>query len=146
MKIFVVILAAASIASAFSVHDPNYCYANDFLRTQRPRWSDRTSNDFVRGTNQVNPNVSSCTPAKFWLYMRHGDRLPSVNDINRMIPFSQTVSKNNFHSENLLKKTNFFRISSNEPTLSTHILVVEATCALPISTQSIIGIGIQTLP
>lgn len=84
------LLAVASIASADLIHDPSYCYASDVLRQQQPRWSDRTSNRFIRGT--VNPNVSSCTPAKFWLYMRHGDRLPSTNDINRMTPFSVTVS------------------------------------------------------
>lgn len=76
--------------SAQSAPDPNYCYAFDAVRPQQPRWSDRTSNVFIRG-HAVNPSVSNCTPAKFWLYMRHGDRLPSTNDINRMIPFSSTV-------------------------------------------------------
>lgn len=80
-----------AFASAQQAHDPNYCYAFDAIRPQQPHWSDRTSNVFIRG-HAVNPAVSSCTPAKLWLYMRHGDRLPSTNDINRMTPFSQTVS------------------------------------------------------
>jgi hypothetical protein len=86
-----ILLAVASIASADLIHDPNYCYATDPLRLHQDRWSDRTALRFVREPS-VNPNVSTCTPYKFWFYMRHTNRLPSENDINRMIPFSQTVS------------------------------------------------------
>jgi multiple inositol-polyphosphate phosphatase / 2,3-bisphosphoglycerate 3-phosphatase len=87
-----ILLALASIVSAQSVQEPNYCYATDVIRPQRPRWADRTSNDFVRGT--FNPQASTCVPARFWLFMRHGDRLPSTNDINRMIPFNNTQAVN----------------------------------------------------
>lgn len=87
----ITLIAFINFSSAQNIHDPNYCYAFDAERPQQPRWADRTSNDFIRG-HSVNPQVSSCTPSKFWLLMRHGDRLPSTNDINRMIPFSNTVS------------------------------------------------------
>lgn len=91
----IILAVAACVAPApnpfQTAPNPNYCYATDPIRPQQPRWSDRTSNEFIRGLS-INPQVSSCTPARFWLYMRHGDRLPSTNDINRMRPFSQTVS------------------------------------------------------
>lgn len=90
MKLFIV-FAFLAVTSADLIPDPNYCYASDVLRVQQPHWADRTALRHQRG-NTVNPNVSTCTPSKFWFYMRHGDRLPSTNDINRMTPFSQTVS------------------------------------------------------
>lgn len=86
-----IVLSLAFLAATQEVHDPNYCYSTDPLRPQQPRWADRTSIEFVRG-HYFNPQPTTCTPARFWLYMRHGDRLPSTNDINRMIPFSTTVS------------------------------------------------------
>lgn len=92
IKLTLLVLSFVTLLAAQSQPDPNYCYALDSLRTQKPRWSDRTSYENIRGST-INSKVSSCTPARFWLYMRHGDRLPSTNDINRMIPFSSTVSK-----------------------------------------------------
>ena len=89
--IAVLILELALFSTAQDTHDPNYCYAYDASRPQQRRWSDRTSNEYIRGPS-IETNVSSCTPAKFWLYMRHGDRLPSTSDINLMVPFSMTVS------------------------------------------------------
>lgn len=88
---FVLILGFSILSSAQNTHDPNYCYAFDSMRPQQPRWSDRTSNEFVRGS-LAGAQVSSCTPVRFWFYMRHADRLPSINDINRMRPFSNEVS------------------------------------------------------
>lgn len=91
MKFFIA-LAFLAVASADLIHDPNYCYATDILRVQQPHWNDRTALRHQRGAS-VNPNVSTCTPTRLWFYMRHGDRLPSTNDINRMTPFSVTVSR-----------------------------------------------------
>lgn len=78
------ILTVLFVASALAQHEPNYCYVTDPVRSQSNRWSSRVNNDIIRGRGQVNPNVSSCTPAKFWFYTRHADRLPGVNDIGRM--------------------------------------------------------------
>ena len=85
------VIGFAALSVAQNAPDPNYCYAFDSIRPQQPRWSDRTSNEFIR-TRPINNQVSSCTPARFGLYMRHADRLPSRNDIDRMGPFAGTVS------------------------------------------------------
>ncbi|CAG9801859.1 unnamed protein product [Chironomus riparius] len=96
----VLIFAFTKLSSAQNTHDPNYCYALDSLRPQQQRWSDRTSNENVRGS-LAELQVSSCTPARFWFYMRHADRLPSINDMNRMRPFSneQTINIINAYIE-----------------------------------------------
>ncbi|KAG5683997.1 hypothetical protein PVAND_013250 [Polypedilum vanderplanki] len=101
MKFLAVAIIFVTVASAISqtAPDPTYCYASDPIRSQQPRWADRTSNEFIRG-HSVNPQVSSCTPARFWLYMRHGDRLPSTNDINRMVPFTNTQHPNIINAYN----------------------------------------------
>ncbi|XP_070502216.1 multiple inositol polyphosphate phosphatase 1-like [Chironomus tepperi] len=87
------ILGLTALSGAQNAPDPNYCYAFDSIRPQQPRWSDRTSNENIRGS-LAGAQVSSCTPARFWFYMRHGDRLPSTNDINRMRPFSIEQTQN----------------------------------------------------
>ncbi|XP_070502369.1 multiple inositol polyphosphate phosphatase 1-like [Chironomus tepperi] len=92
-------LGCAALCAAQSAHDPNYCYAFDAIRPQQSRWADRTSNNAARASS-INPNVSQCTPSRFWLYMRHGDRLPSTNDINRMVPFSNTQFPNIINAYN----------------------------------------------
>ncbi|KAL7027034.1 hypothetical protein ACKWTF_005268 [Chironomus riparius] len=97
--IIALVLGLTALVAAQTTHDPNYCYSFDSVRSQQARWADRTSNNDARG-DSVNPNVSSCTPARFWLYMRHGDRLPSTNDINRMIPFSTTQYNNIINAYN----------------------------------------------
>ena len=87
------------LSTAQNTLDPNYCYAYDSIRPQQSRWSDRTSNDNIRGS-LAGLQLSSCTPARFWLYMRHADRLPSTNDINRMRPFSNEVSNHLLNKDN----------------------------------------------
>jgi hypothetical protein len=108
-----VIFAIAACVTADLAPNPTYCYASDPIRPQQPRWSDRTSNNNARGF-AVNPQVSSCTPARFWLYMRHGDRLPSTNDIERMIPFSNTVSLALFFLSIMEKLNEFLSSATNQ--------------------------------
>lgn len=124
------ILALAVFSFAQNTHDPNYCYAYDSIRPQQPRWSDRTSNENVRGSS-INSQVSSCTPARFWFYMRHGDRLPSINDITRMRPFSVDVSELIVHKNNPLMILLLF---SKLQTLSMPTIKVEETFAIQILT------------
>ncbi|KAJ6642109.1 Multiple inositol polyphosphate phosphatase 1, partial [Pseudolycoriella hygida] len=43
-----------------------------------------TAYETVRGRN-LNPNVSTCTPSKFWMVSRHGTRLPAVANLRNIL-------------------------------------------------------------
>ncbi|KAJ6632676.1 Multiple inositol polyphosphate phosphatase 1 [Pseudolycoriella hygida] len=62
--------------------DPNYCFSTDTSKPQLAMFSTKTSYDSVKGSS-VNPNVSACTPSKFWLLQRHGTRIANANQISK---------------------------------------------------------------
>lgn len=39
----------------------------------------------------IDPTVSSCAPSKFWFLSRHGTRLPSVPDLNRILQLNEKL-------------------------------------------------------
>lgn len=89
--IFLLISISAVLNSARQIPDRYYCYAADPIKSQRSRWSSKTSNEFIRART-IDPIVSSCEPEKFWIFLRHGDRNPSAKDMGRMEEFYKNVS------------------------------------------------------
>lgn len=63
-----------------SMHNPFYCYSQDPLRPQVGMFSIRTAYESIRGRS-INPNVSTCTPSKFWMMSRHGTRWPNAREL-----------------------------------------------------------------
>lgn len=70
--------------ASVSVHNPFYCYSEDPVRPQYNMFSLTTAYETQR-RNQVDPTVSSCTPSKFWMLSRHGNRNPLVGDLTRIL-------------------------------------------------------------
>ncbi|KAG5672852.1 hypothetical protein PVAND_002941 [Polypedilum vanderplanki] len=82
---FILILNVVHVTfSSVSQHDPFYCYSSDPIRPQVGMFATKSSYETNRGRS-IDPNVSACTPAKFWLLSRHGTRLPSRGDITGIL-------------------------------------------------------------
>lgn len=75
------------------MHNPFYCYAEDPIRPQLSMFSMENPYELVRGRN-IDPNVSSCTPAKFWFLGRSGTRLPNRYEIDLMFEHIETLHRN----------------------------------------------------
>lgn len=75
-----------------SMHNPFYCYSEDPIKPQMGMFSTRTAYEINRGRN-VDPNVSTCNPSKFWLLSRHGTRLPSVRDLGMIFEYSERLHR-----------------------------------------------------
>lgn len=75
------------------MHDPFYCYAQDPIRPQVGMFANLTAYESNRGRNLVDPNVSTCTPAKFWLISRHGTRLPSRSELENIFANSERLQR-----------------------------------------------------
>lgn len=52
-----------------SMHNPYYCYSEDPIKPQLAMWL-YTPYEVARG--QINPNVSTCKPSRFWYLSRNG--------------------------------------------------------------------------
>ncbi|XP_037024280.1 multiple inositol polyphosphate phosphatase 1-like [Bradysia coprophila] len=76
-----------------SMHDPFYCYAQDPIRPQVGMFSSITSYETNRGHNMVDPNVSTCTPAKFWFVSRHGTRLQSRSELENIFANNERLHR-----------------------------------------------------
>lgn len=101
--VFILSITFAISKGSVSMHNPFYCFATDPIRPQNQMFASKVAYEAVRGTRFVNPVVSSnflnrllipsmdinkifsaCTPRKFFMYGRHGSRLPSTSDTTRM--------------------------------------------------------------
>lgn len=89
MMFGIFILFTLSLASMVSAQ-AGYCYYTDPLQPQRAMFSTITAFDSIRG-NQLNLQLSTCTPARLWLFSRGGSRLPDGPQINTMQAFSQNI-------------------------------------------------------
>ncbi|KAG4078988.1 hypothetical protein HA402_001643 [Bradysia odoriphaga] len=78
--LFFVSLAVMLTDGSVSIHNPFYCFSQDPFRPQIGMFATTTAYETVRG-QAINPNVSNCTPSKFWLVSRHGTRLPAVGNL-----------------------------------------------------------------
>lgn len=78
--------------ASVSMHNPFYCYADDPIKPQIGMFATKSTYETSRGRN-IDPNVSTCTPSKFWLLSRHGTRLPSGSDIGRMLLNSERLHR-----------------------------------------------------
>lgn len=91
--VYFVFLFVISISNASpSQHNPFYCFAEDLIRPQRRLFNRFTHYDVNRGQN-IDPTISNCTPSKFWLYSRHGTRMPSVNQIANMVRYGENIQQ-----------------------------------------------------
>lgn len=93
LVIFVLSINFLSTNAGVSMHDPFYCYAQDPIRPQVGMWSSITSYETNRGRNLIDPNVSTCTPAKFWFVSRHGTRLQSRSELENIIANSERLHR-----------------------------------------------------
>lgn len=92
MKFLVAVslLAVAIVTDAgVSMNNPFYCYSADPIRPQEQMHSVQTSYEAIRRT-QIDPAVSTCTPARFWTVSRHGGRLPSASLLTQMLAFASS--------------------------------------------------------
>lgn len=92
IHLFVLSLAIISTQCGESVHNPFYCYSQDPIRPQNARYGIRTAYEAVRGQN-INANVSTCNPSKFWMMSRHGTSLPNPNDLNNMLAIDSVYNE-----------------------------------------------------
>lgn len=67
-----------------SVNNPYYCYSQDPIRPQIGMFATTTPYEVVRGRH-IDANVSNCTPSKFWMWSRHGARLPARSEVARIL-------------------------------------------------------------
>ncbi|XP_037050011.1 multiple inositol polyphosphate phosphatase 1-like isoform X1 [Bradysia coprophila] len=85
MKVNLAVVVATFVActnATLLVHDPEYCYSTDPIRSQLKMFSTTTPYDTVRGSAY---NPSTCTPKRFWLVSRHGSRYPSIADRDQLL-------------------------------------------------------------
>ena len=75
-----------------SVHNPFYCFSHDPIRPQMANFATLAPYEAVRGQH-IDPNVSSCTPSKFWIFTRHGNRLPSIPEIENMLEIKDRIQR-----------------------------------------------------
>lgn len=85
---FIVISSDASV----SMHNPFYCYTQDPIKPQIGMFGTKSTYETSRGRN-IDPNVSTCTPTKFWLLSRHGTRLPSRSDLGRIFENNERLHR-----------------------------------------------------
>lgn len=82
-----------STNAGVSMHNPYYCYAQDPIRPQVGMFSSITSYETNRGRNTIDPEVSSCRPAKFWFVSRHGTRLQTRTELQNILDNSERLSR-----------------------------------------------------
>lgn len=89
-NLFVLLLAVILSGANVSMHNPFYCYTQDPIRPQIGMFATKSSYETNRGRS-IDPNVSSCTPSKFWLLSRHGTRLPSRTDLGKIFEHNERL-------------------------------------------------------
>lgn len=82
-RLLLLSLAIVLTECGVSVHDPFYCYTQDPIRPQNEWFGFHTGYETIRGRN-INANVSTCNPSKFWLLSRHGTRWPNPTELNNI--------------------------------------------------------------
>lgn len=78
--------------ASVSVHNPFYCFGNDPVQPHSQMFDIYTAYESVRART-LDPNVSSCAPSKFWLYARHGTRLPTSAEISDILDLSEWIQR-----------------------------------------------------
>lgn len=93
LGVFHLLILASScvlINGSVSVHNPHYCYSTDQIRPQLGMFTTHTAYETVRG-RAIDPNVSSCTPSKFWFFVRHGTRTLRLDDLMTVFEHSERL-------------------------------------------------------
>lgn len=90
--LFLISLALTLTHGSVSMHNPFYCFSQDPIRPQIGMFATTTAYETVRGQT-IDPNVSNCTPSKFWMVSRHGTRLPAVGNLMNILENYQRLHK-----------------------------------------------------
>lgn len=93
VHIVVISLFVVVSNGSVSMHNPFYCYSEDPIRPQITMFATETPYERIRGQS-IDPNVSNCIPAKFWLAGRHGARLPNNYELRIIFQHSETLHRN----------------------------------------------------
>lgn len=88
----VISLVIVASEGSVSMHNPFYCYSEDPIRPQISMFGIQCPYEVIRGQN-INQNVSICTPSKFWMLSRHGTRNPAPNAINNILDNSERIHR-----------------------------------------------------
>lgn len=91
VRLFILLLVVLSDASV-SMHNSFYCYTQDPIKPQIGMFGTKSTYETNRGHN-IDPNVSHCTPSKFWLLSRHGTRLPSASDLRVIFEHNERLHR-----------------------------------------------------
>lgn len=83
-NLFVFLLLIISTQGDVSKNSPFYCYSEDPTRLWTGLGGIHNPYEPIRGQN-INANVSTCSPSKIWMLGRHGSRFPSATELPEMI-------------------------------------------------------------
>lgn len=92
LLLLVIALTATWTDANVPVHNPFYCFSEDPIRPQISTFSTLSPYEVIRG-QRIDPNVSSCTPSRFWTFTRHGHRLPSIPEIQPMLEIKDRIQR-----------------------------------------------------
>lgn len=87
---FLVIVVRSCLVSS------DYCYSTDTVRPQTLLLNTKTAYQRIKSTDPIE-HPANCTPTKFWLFSRHGTRLPSAGSIlklPKLIKIQSEIIKN----------------------------------------------------
>lgn len=83
MKIVILALCLSCLAEV-CWGQQEYCYSEDSDRVQARRYSTKTAYQIVHGIDRRLLNVPNCEAKRFWMFSRHGTRLPGANSIEQL--------------------------------------------------------------
>lgn len=80
----ILILSLTGSITFATVITSNYCFVRDPIRQQLKKFTTKTAYQYARGRDPENFQVPGCEPKRFWLFARHGTRLPSGNSMDEL--------------------------------------------------------------
>lgn len=92
LGLFIFFLTMICANASVSQHNPFYCYSHDPIRPQIGMFGTKSTYETNRG-RQIDANVSSCNPSRFWLLSRHGTRLPSKTDLGKIFEHNERLHR-----------------------------------------------------
>lgn len=90
--LFLVSLSSLWLDASVSTHNPFYCYSDDPIRPQNGMFGSFAAYETNRVRN-VNASTSQCEPTKFWMMSRHGTRLPTRTELQRIFEHSERIHR-----------------------------------------------------
>uniref|UniRef100_A0A6B2E6E2 Multiple inositol polyphosphate phosphatase 1 n=1 Tax=Phlebotomus kandelakii TaxID=1109342 RepID=A0A6B2E6E2_9DIPT len=82
---FLLFLAIDSTTSFVTQCCEEYCYGTDSERVQARHYATKSAYQIIKsGDSSRYYNIPNCEPKKFWMLSRHGTRLPSAKDMQKL--------------------------------------------------------------